>query len=352
MAPNPVLGVILHAIGGLASASFYIPYRGVKKWAWESYWLAGGFFSWIIAPWVLAFIICPNLIEVLKSAEPKVLFWSYFFGAMWGIGGLTFGLTMRYLGIALGMAVALGYCAAFGTIMPPIFAGEFGKILGETSGQVTLLGVLVCLGGIAVSGMAGMSKEKELTAEQKQASIKEFSFVKGLLVATFSGIMSASMSYGLAAGKPIAEIALKYGAPDIFQNLPVLIVVLAGGFTSNFVWCVILNIKNKSGRDYIDAQTPLISNYIFAAIAGTTWYLQFFFYSMGQTKMGKYEFSSWTLHMASIIIFSTLWGIALREWKGTSARTHVLIAIGLAVLIGSTIVVGYGNYLGLQAPGH
>jgi L-rhamnose-H+ transport protein len=160
------------------------------------------------------------------------------------------------------------------------------------------------------------------------------------------------MSYGMAAGKPIAEIALQHGAPNIFQNLPVLIVVLAGGFTSNFIWCVMLNIKNKSGGDYLNASTPLISNYVFSAIAGTTWYLQFFFYSMGQTKMGKYEFSSWTLHMASIIIFSTLWGIALREWKGTSTRTHILIAIGLAVLIGSTVVVGYGNYLGLQAPGH
>ncbi|MFA6240003.1 MAG: L-rhamnose/proton symporter RhaT, partial [Candidatus Hydrogenedentales bacterium] len=313
MAPNPVLGVILHAIGGLASASFYIPYRRVRHWAWESYWLAGGFFSWIIAPWILALLIVPDVPQILAETEFRVLFWAYFFGAMWGLGGLTFGLTMRYLGIALGMAIALGYCAAFGTLMPPIFDGKFGSIISERSGIVTLVGVAVCLAGIAISGLAGMSKEKELPEEQKKAVIKEFNFFKGLLVATFSGVMSASMSYGMAAGKPMAELALKHDAPSLFQNLPVLIVVLAGGFTTNFIWCVLLNVKNKTGRDYIapvsstdGTRVPLVSNYVFSAIAGTTWYLQFFFYSMGNTKMGEYEFSSWTLHMASIIIFSTL----------------------------------------------
>jgi L-rhamnose-H+ transport protein len=298
---------------------------------------------------------------------------------------------MRYLGIALGMAIALGYCAAFGTLMPPIFSGEIVEIIYQPSGQVILFGVVVCLAGIAVSGLAGMSKERELTDEQKKATIQEFSFVKGLLVATFSGIMSASFAYGLAAGKPIAELAKaaleRHGGADLWQNLPVLVVVLWGGFTTNFVWCVILNIKNRSAHEYLalrksvvaevsategvvtwDADelagsaanasspasrgvsaasepVPIVSNYLFSGLAGTTWYMQFFFYSMGQTKMGKYDFSSWTLHMASIIIFSTLWGVALREWRGTSQRTHVLIAIGLTVLIASTIIVGYGNYL-------
>ncbi len=183
--------------------------------------------------------------------------------------------------------------------------------------------------------------------------------MKGLLVATFSGIMSAGMSYGLAAGTPIADYALAHGAPSFFPKLPVLIIVLAGGFTSNVIWCVLLNIKNKSGRDYINTGTvvvdgkkervPILSNYLFSAIAGTTWYFQFFFYQMGETRMGEYKFSSWTLHMASIIIFSTLWGVALHEWKGSSKRTHVLIAIGLAILIASTIVIGYGNYLDIPA---
>lgn len=393
MAPNPCLGVFFHWLGGLASASFYIPYRGVQKWSWETYWLVGGFFSWIIAPTTLALIFVPELWTILGEAPGSALFLAYFFGAMWGIGGLTFGLTMRYLGIALGMAVALGFCAAFGTLVPPIFAGEFGKILSTASGQMVLLGVVACLAGIGVSGLAGMSKERELSPEEKAATVKEFNFGKGMLVATFSGVMSSCFAYGLASGKPIADIArqtlLNHGGSDLWQNLPVLIVVLWGGFTTNFVWCLILNIKNRSGHEYLNLRrtavaevsavegvmlsnaeeevarhssaeshggpmgpsshsgpAPLLRNYFFSAVAGITWYLQFFFYSMGQTKMGQYEFSSWTLHMASIIIFSTLWGIVLHEWKGTSRRTHWLIAIGLVVLIGSTVIVGYGNFLG------
>jgi len=397
---NPLIGVVYHWLGGLASASFYIPYRGVKKWSWETYWLVGGFFSWIIAPITLAYFLVPDLWATIGSAPGRALFWAYFFGAMWGVGGLTFGLTMRYLGIALGMAVALGFCAAFGTLVPPIFAGEFGKIMGTGSGQTILFGVLACLAGIGVSGMAGMSKERELSPEQKAATVKEFNFGKGMLVATFSGVMSSCFAYGLAAGKPLAGLAksslLAHGGSDLWQNLPVLVIVLMGGFTTNFIWCVILNLKNRSSHEYLNLRpsavgevsaaegvmlssaaeepsvqdsnaaahggaseaarsagtAPLLRNYLLSAAAGVTWYLQFFFYSMGQTKMGKYEFSSWTLHMASIIIFSTLWGIVLHEWKGTSNRTHLLIGIGLAVLIGSTVIVGYGNYLGTSAAGH
>lgn len=384
MHPNPFLGVFFHWLGGLASASFYIPYRRVRLWSWETYWLVGGFFSWLIAPMILANLLVPNAFGAISEAGGSPIFWAYFWGAMWGLGGLTFGLTMRYLGIALGMAIALGYCAAFGTLMPPIFKGEFFTIASQAPGQWILFGVFVCLVGIAISGMAGMSKEREMPEEQKKAVIKEFNFVKGILVATFSGVMSASFSYGLQAGKPIAGIALNQltaaGSADLWQNLPVLIVVLWGGFTTNFIWCVCLNIKNRSAHEYFtptantvaeisategvsqwDAETvagqigdgppagparvPMLSNYVFCAIAGTLWYMQFFFYSMGETKMGEYKFSSWTLHMASIIIFSTLWGVALHEWKGSSKKTHVLVTIGLAVLVLSTFIVGYGNYL-------
>ena len=387
---GPLLGVFYHWLGGLASASFYIPYRGVRKWSWETYWLVGGFFSWIIAPLALASLLVPDLWNAISQTPGRTLFWVYLFGAMWGIGGLTFGLTMRYLGIALGMAVALGFCAAFGTLVPPIFAGEFGKIIGTGSGQTILLGVAACLAGIGVSGMAGMSKERELSPEQKAATVREFNFGKGMLVATFSGVMSSCFAYGLAAGKPLAELAkaslLRQGGSELWQNLPVLVVVLWGGFTTNFLWCALLNVKNRSGHEYLNrrsnavmevsalegtmlspaageavgqdvgnaspgGQAPLLRNYFFSAVAGITWYLQFFFYSMGQTKMGKYDFSSWTLHMASIIIFSTLWGIVLHEWRGTGRRTHLLIGIGLAMLVGSTVIVGYGNYLAAGSVG-
>jgi L-rhamnose-H+ transport protein len=355
LTPNPALGVCFHWLGGLASGSFYVPYRGVKHWAWETFWLAGGFFSWIIAPWVLAGLLTSDLGQVLHEAPARTVVLCIFFGAMWGFGGLTFGLTMRYLGMSLGMAMVLGYCAAFGTLMPPIFEGDFAaKVLYTQSGQVILAGIAICLLGIVFAGLAGMSKEREMSPEQRKAVIKEFSLKKGLLVATFSGVMSACFSYGLAAGGPIKEITMKHGTPVLWQGLPVLIVVLMGGFTTNFVWCLVLNIRNRTGHQYFTAKAnaatpavraPMLRNYLLCALAGTTWYMQFFFYSMGETQMGAYKFSSWTLHMASIIIFSTLWGIGLHEWRGAGRRTLSLLVLSLATLVGSTVVVGYGNYL-------
>jgi len=344
--PNPFLGVLLHAIGGLAAGSFYIPFKGVRKWSWESYWLVGGVFSWIVAPWIVAAMIVPNLRQVLATAPPNSLLWTYLFGVLWGIGGLTFGLSMRYLGLSLGYALALGFCAAFGTIVPPIFAGEFVKLAHVISGQVTLGGVFACLLGIAICGQAGMMKERELPAAAKTAAIHEFSFVKGLWVAVFAGVMSACMAFAFEAGKPIGALAVEQGTPDIWQNIPILVVCLLGGFTTNFVWCMYLNIKNGSLRDYVDGGgSSLLWNYLFAATAGVTWYLQFFFFGMGKTKMGRYDFSSWTIHMAFIIVFSNLWGIQFREWRGVGWRTMQLVWVGIVVLIASTVVIGLGNYL-------
>jgi len=369
MVSNPILGVFFHWLGGLASGSFYVPYRGVRKWSWEVYWLVGGFFSWIIAPWILASLNTSALLATLGEAPVESILWAYFWGAMWVLGGLTFGLTMRYLGLSLGMAVALGYCAVFGTLMPPIFHGEFmSKVLGTNSGLIILLGVAVCLCGIAIAGLAGRSKEKEMTDEQKKATIKEFSFRKGILVATFSGVMSASFAYGLDAATPIAEISMRHGTFPLWAGLPKLCVVLLGGFTTNFIWCAILNIRNRTGYQYFsrtlradaagggapsngsgttagDARVPMLRNYSLSALAGVVWYMQFFFYTMGESQMGQYKFSSWTIHMASIIIFSSLWGIGLKEWSGTRLSTRRTLFAGLATLILSTAIVGYGNYL-------
>jgi L-rhamnose-H+ transport protein len=384
MGANPFLGVFFHWLGGLASGSFYVPYRGVKKWSWETYWLVGGFFSWIICPWVFAYFMTNNLMAVLEQQSASTLWWTYFFGLLWGFGGLTFGLTMRYLGMSLGMGVALGYCAAFGTLVPPIFkalmpdlpvGSSIVEIARSTSGQVTLAGVGVCLAGIGIAALAGFTKEKEMPEEEKKKVITEFSFKKGILVATFSGIMSACFAFALQAGKHINEASKAAGTKELWTGLPALTVLLLGGFTTNFIWCVLLNIKNRSAYQYVasevrpehahhggsgsgerapaeaaaiapaDLKVPMLCNYLFSALAGTTWYFQFFFYTMGATQMGKYDFASWTLHMASIIIFSTMWGWILHEWKGSSKKAHALIAAGIATLVLSTIIIGYGTYL-------
>jgi L-rhamnose-H+ transport protein len=398
MAANPAIGVVYHWLGGLASGSFYVPYRGVKRWAWETYWLAGGFFSWIIAPWILGLIMTKDLLPVLREAPASAVFWAFFFGLLWGVGGLTFGLTMRYLGLSLGMAVVLGLCAAFGTLMPPIFRGVFmTEVVGTTSGRIILLGIGVCLAGITAAGLAGISKERVMSPEQQKAAIKEFDLRKGIGVAVLSGVMSACFAYGLAAGDPIKALTLQHGTATLWQGLPVLVIVLIGGFTTNFIWCLVLLIKNKTGHQFFSAHSneqsgndetiietavdapgrevvehsspqrgiqvldappaqklskeraPMLANYLLCALAGTTWYFQFFFYTMGETQMGRYKFSSWTLHMASIIIFSSLWGIGFKEWKGAGKRSGQLLALALFLLVGSTVIVGYGNYLGLSA---
>jgi L-rhamnose-H+ transport protein len=398
MNPNPALGVFFHWLGGLASGSFYVPYKGVRHWAWETYWLAGGFFSWIIAPWILAALLTKDLFGVLHEAPASALFWAFFFGLLWGIGGLTFGLTMRYLGLSLGMAVVLGLCAAFGTLMPPIFRGQFvTQVLGTVSGRVILFGIFVCLAGITAAGLAGISKERVMSPAQQKAAIEEFDLRKGIGVALLSGVMSACFAYGLAAGDPIKALTVQHGTAKLWQGLPVLIVVLVGGFLTNFVWCLILLLRNKTGYQFfnrrilrsvpadepiletafdapsrevvegIDGQraiqvavieqarpadsvvlAPMLRNYLLCALAGTTWYFQFFFYTMGESQMGRYSFSSWTLHMASIIIFSSLWGIGFKEWKGAGTRAAWLLTIALFLLVASTVIVGYGNYLGLR----
>ena len=384
MGPNPFIGVIYHWIGGFASATNFIPFRGIKRWSWEIYWLIQGFAAWIVAPALLGSIFVPNLFGIIHQVyltNPRNVMLAFVFGVLWGVGGITFGLAIRYLGIALGYAIALGLCAAFGTVVPPIAHGQFGAILHSTAGQIILLGVLVCLIGVAVNGAAGVSKEREITPEEKaEAGETDYNFGKGIAIAILAGFMSSFFAFGLDAGKPIGDLAraqlLAAGRLDLWQNLPILVVVLWGGFVTNFIWSAILILQNGSVRQFagepgsnpmrathatgqtlvdfdpLDPSTydrlaprTLIANYIFAAMAGVIWYFQFFFYSMGQTKMGKYDFSSWTLHMASIIIFATLWGLFLKEWRGTSRRTKTLVATGLFLLISSTVVVGYGNYL-------
>jgi L-rhamnose-H+ transport protein len=351
MTPNPVLGVLFTWLGGLAAGSFYVPFRGVKRWSWETYWLIGGIFSWIVVPYVFAHLLTNDLHAVLSETSVSTLFWCCFWGMMWGFGGLTFGLTMRYLGLSLGMAIVMGLCAAFGTLVPPIFKGEFLRdVAGTTPGQVTLLGIAVSLVGIAFVGKAGTLKEKELSAEEKQSSIKEFDLKKGILVAIFSGVMSACFSFGLTAGDPIRALTLKHGTAPLWQGLPVLVVVVLGGALVNFAWCVALNIKNKTGHEYFTAgkgaeRVPMLANYLLSALAGSIWYFQFFFLTMGETQMGSYKFSCWTLLMATIIVFSTLWGIGLHEWKGTGRLTRTWLAVGILVLVASTVIVGYGNYL-------
>lgn len=349
---NAILGVIFHFLGGFASGSFYMAFRKVKKWAWESYWLIGGLFSWLIIPPIAAVLTIPGFQDIIGDTDITVFSWTYVMGVLWGIGGLTYGLGIRFLGMSLGNSVILGYCAAFGSLIPPIFYNyypqdgkiSFSDMMASEGGRMVLLGVLVCLAGIAICGKAGMMKEKDLPEAEKKKSIAEFNLVKGLIVATISGILSACFNFGIEAGKPMAEAAVALGRNPLFQNNVTYVVLLWGGLTTNFIWCIILNAKNKTFGDYTDRSAPLTTNYVFSALAGTTWFLQFFFYGMGESKLGNGA-SSWILHMAFIILVSNMWGIILREWKGVQPKTRITVVVGILTIFASVLLVGYGNSL-------
>lgn len=354
MTPNPLVGVLFHWLGGFASASFYVPYRGVRRWSWEIYWLTGGLFSWALAPWFFAALQTEDLMGVLARTPTPTLLWPVFFGVLWGFGGLGYGLVMRYLGLSLGMAVVLGLCTVFGTLIPPLFQGEFAaKLLATASGRIILLGLLLTLAGIIVVAMAGARKDRALSAEQKAAAVAEFDFRKGVATAIFAGIMSACFAFGLAAGEPIKALSAAAGTGPLWTGLPVLCLVMAGGLLTNAVWCAVLIARNRSAGEWLGrgkaTGAPLGANLLLCAVAGTAWYFQFFFYTMGESQMGAFGFSSWTLHMASIIIFGTLWGFALREWRDAAARTRALVWGGVALLILATVVIGYGNLIGARA---
>jgi L-rhamnose-H+ transport protein len=347
-----LLGIIFHFFGGFASGSFYMPYKKVKGWHWENYWIVGGLFSWIIVPPLAAWLTIPGFSEIITRIAWHTIRWTMVFGVLWGIGGLTYGLGVRYLGMSLGNSVVLGFCSAFGALVPSIYYNfypvrgktTFSELIHTSWGRIILAGVIICLTGIFICGKAGVMKEKELPEAEKKKSVAEFNLVKGLVVAIISGILSACFNFGIEAGKPMAEAAVAAGFNPLYQNNVIYITLLWGGMATNFIWCMILNIRNRSFGDYTNPKTPLLKNYLFSALAGTTWFLQFFFYGMGESKLGNGA-SSWILHMAFIILVANCWGIVLKEWNGVSPKTRMTFTAGIVTIIFSVLLVGYGNYL-------
>jgi L-rhamnose-H+ transport protein len=342
------LGVLLLVLGGISAGSFYIPLKKVTGWSWETGWITNGLFAWILAPLVAAVLTVPGFLGLIASAGAKPVLLTWLMGLLWGVGGITFGLSMRYLGLSLGYALALGATAAFGTLIPPIFAGELGTIASTLSGQITLLGVAVCLGGVGVCGYAGVRKERETSGAQKAASVAEFNFPKGVMVAMISGLMSACLAFSFNAGAPIAEVVKAQGIDPLWQNNPVLVVALLGGFMTNAIYCIFLNIRNRTAGDYVKTTAPLAKNYGLAATAGVLWYIQFMLYGMGSTRLGVYAFASWSVLMAVVVAVSNLWGLYFKEWKGVSRGTLAAISSGILLVLLSIVLIGAGSYVGRE----
>lgn len=398
-----ILGVIFHFIGGFASGSFYMPYKKVRGWAWESYWIIGGLFSWLIVPPLAAWLTIPNFAEIIANTPASTIGYTFLFGLLWGIGGLTYGLGVRYLGVSLGSSIILGLCMVFGALIPSVyyqFVPQEGKdtisaFLSSGWGLTVLAGLVVCIIGIILCGKAGVMKERQLkavdsldpetkpvrqpaavaeetaaagigyrqeayeeladgnaaTCHGAPATTTEYKFALGLTVAIISGVLSACFNFGLEAGQSMANVAnelWKTANPGqgefLFRNNVTYVVVLWGGLTTNFIWCMILNARNRTFGNYADKKTPLLRNYLLSALAGTTWFLQFFFYGMGESKLGNGA-SSWILHMSFIILVANMWGIISNEWKEVSKKTRVTLFLGVATIIAAVLIVGYGNYL-------
>jgi L-rhamnose-H+ transport protein len=343
---NPLFGVLLMAVGSACAASFYVPIRKVKSWSWETYWIVQGIASWILAPMIFAVLTVPHLSSVISNVPTSCLLACMFWGALWGVGGLTFGLSMRYLGVALGQSIALGFCGAFGTLIPPMVAGQ--DLFSSREGLIMLIGVAISIAGIAIVGYAGALKSQSMSEEDKKKAVKEFALKKGLLIAVVAGVMSACMSYGinglhgiLDAGNLIQAEAVKQGTNPLFVTSPVFIFVMFGGFLTNFVYCFYLSVKNKSYKDFTTVSgNILLMNVLFSFLGGTLWFLQFFFFGMGQSLLPVTLLAfGWSILMALNIVFSNVWGIILNEWKGSSRKTILVLSIGLVVLLLSIFVI-------------
>ena len=335
-----LIGLLIIAVGSFGQSSSYVPINKVKGWSWESFWLVQGVFAWLVFPLLGALLAVPAGGGLCTLWAAGGAWQSVVYGVLWGVGGLTFGLSMRYLGVALGQSVALGTCAAFGTLFPALFAGT-DLLHGE--GLMLLGGVCVTLAGIAIIGYAGSLRSRNMSEEEKRAAVKDFALTKGLLVALLAGVMSACFALGLDAGTPIKEAALQAGAKPLYAGLPVVFLVTLGGFFTNAAYCIGQNVKNGTGGEYLSQPAGvLVNNLLFCALAGVLWYSQFFGLEAGKSFLGGSPVLlafSWSILMSLNVTFSNVWGIVLKEWRGCGRKAAAVLVTGLLVLVASIILV-------------
>ena len=336
---SSLFGMLLFALGGLAGAVFALPFRGIRGWRYESYWFVYAVSGLVVFPMVLAKVTCPAVFDIISGTPTNVLVRCVGFGALWGLGGLTWGLMIRYLGIGLGLAVGCGLCSATGTLIPPIVTGHAADLVKDAGALMVLGGVAASLVGIVLVGLAGKSKEGELSEEEKKKSVAEFDFRKGMIVAVFSGVASAGMNFGLQGGEAMEVAAKNAGTAAAWAGMPVLVVVLLGGFIVNGAWCLWQNCKNKSFGDYRRTD----AGWCLAALAGIIWAMQFACQKIGEPAMGEMRYISFAVVMGASVLFSTLLGICLGEWKGTGKKTKAFLVLGILIMVAGFCVISFGQ---------
>lgn len=347
MNQNIFLGLLLIATGAFSAGSFAIPFGKIKGWNWESYWFIYCIGAYILFPLTACLIFAPDFMRIYKEVPSVILLKVFILGAVYGIGNLSFGLALRYLGISLGYALSLGLMLAIGTLIPPVLDGRLKIMIDSSGGNILIIGVLVACGGIGLSGWAGFLKDRMISDVEKQKTITEFHFIKGLFAALLVGITGSAMSLGFEQGLPVAEYAEKAGVDPLFTTMPVMLLMLSGTLITTFIWCIYLGVRNSSLKDYIRSasSSTLAFNYLFALLAGLLWFSQFILFGMGKSKMGPFTFTSWGILMGLTIVFATIWGLYRKEWKGAALKVYVLMIISLLIIITSAYIIGISGSL-------
>lgn len=339
-----VNGVLYHAVGASGAALCYTPQKGVKGWSWQTYWLAQALICWLVLPLVVAYLTIPQLLDVLKEAPASAMQRSFLLGIAYGVGGTAFGIAIRYVGFSLTYAIAVGISCVLGTLLPPLVRGTLGDVLKSDGAVFLIAGVAMGAIGIALCGVAGRNKEKDIAANAIDKT--EFSLAKGLPLCFLAGVLSALYGFSLDQGQPIAEVAEKYGAGN-FQGNVIYIFSNTGAFISTLFYCLYLHNKEKTFNQYGNANgNNLSSNYLLSILTGLLWYGQFFFYGLGHVRMGAYKFTSWAIHMIMLVLFSSVAGLLMKEWKQCSSKTLRWLILALLVLVIAILLLTYGNYLG------
>ena len=337
-------GVLYHAVGASGAALCYTPQRKVSGWAWQTYWLAQAAVCWLILPVVVALLTIPQLMLVLKEAPGAAMQKSFFLGMAYGVGGTAFGIAIRYVGFSLTYAIAVGISCVLGTLLPPLVSGTLGTVLQSNGAGFIFSGVALGATGIALCGVAGRNKEKDI--EQQQQGASEFSLAKGLPLCLLAGVLSALYGFSLDQGQPVADVAAKYGAGN-FQGNVIYLFSNSGAFVTTLLYCLYLHAKEKTFGQYTTAGGRGLSvNYGMSILTGLLWYGQFFFYGLGHVRMGNYKFTSWAIHMIMLVLLSSLAGIVMKEWKNCSVKTIRILIAALVILVVAVLLLTYGNYLG------
>ena len=340
-------GLLLISAGAFSAGSFAIPFGKIREWKWETYWFIYSFGAYILFPLAACIIFIPDFRTIYKTVPSEILTRVFLLGAIYGIGNLSFGLSLRYLGISLGYALSLGLILAIGTLIPPLIDGRLKIMIDSSGGNLLIAGVAVAVCGIALSGIAGYLKDKRISQNVNQNVNPEFNFIKGLFAAVLVGITGSAMSLGMEQGRPVADYFEKSGVDPLFTTIPVMLVLLSGTLVTTIIWCLYLGIKNRSLNDYLKCGTPkaLAGNYLFALSAGFLWFMQFIFYGMGKSKMGPFTFTSWGILVGLTIVFATLWGLYRKEWKGVSIRVYTLMVLSMIIIIISSYLIGVSGSL-------